>query len=297
MKLKILISGSHGFIGRAVARELGKKHELYFLVRGAAGHAREIHWSPEEQAADPEQLEGFDILINLAGENIAAKRWSAAQKEKIRSSRVKTTSILTEAILGLRQPPKTFISASATGFYGDRGDELVDEQSPAGKDFLASVCQAWEEAAYKAAGRTRVVCTRFGVVLGRGGGMLGKLLPLFQAGLGGRISTGQQYLSWIALDDLISALSFLLENESITGPVCVTSPNPVRNAFFTEALAGALHRPALFTVPAFAVRMIFGEMGESLLLAGQRAVPRKLLENGFQFTCPDVTTAIEHAIA
>jgi uncharacterized protein (TIGR01777 family) len=237
---------------------------------------------------DREALEGLDAVVHLAGENVAGARWSDAQKQRIRESRVRGTRLLAEALSALRTKPAVWLSASAVGIYGDGGDRPLDEDSPPGDDFLAQVGVAWEEAAAPArAAGIRVVHPRFGVVLHPSGGALAKMLGPFKLGLGGKLGSGAQYMSWIALEDAVRALLHLID-QPLEGPVNLVAPNPVTNAEFTRALARALHRPAPFFVPSFAARLALGEMAEVALLRGQRVFPKRLLASGFRFAQPEL---------
>jgi hypothetical protein len=245
---------------------------------------------------DARALEGVEAVVHLAGENIG-QRWTPASKERIWRSRVEGTRLLAEAIAASPAPPKVFISASATGYYGDRGDEALDEGAAPGRGFLAELCQAWEQAAQTAAAAgTRVVNPRFGVVLSARGGALARLLPVFRLGLGGSLGSGRQYMSWVDMDDLVQAVLFLLSREEFSGPVNVTSPNPVTNAEFTRTLARVLGRPALFRVPAFALQVLLGEMAREALLSGQRVLPARLQAAGFQFRYPELEASLRHAL-
>jgi uncharacterized protein (TIGR01777 family) len=301
--LRIAITGSHGLIGSTLVPFLTTGgHEVRRLVR--AGGRRDAHaggqgatggdilWDPQRMQLDPAELEGLDAVIHLAGETVA-ERWTGEHKRAIRESRVNGTTLLARAIAGLSDPPKVLISASAVGYYGDGGDRLLDESAPPGRDFLAGVAQAWEEAAQPAAARgVRVVHPRFGVVLSPAGGALARLLPAFKLYGGGRLGSGRQWMSWVALDDVVGALHHLLFSESVAGPVNVVAPNPVTNEEFGRTLGRVLDRPAKVAVPAFVIRAMFGEMAETMLLAGQRLAPRQLLESGFRFRHPVLEEAL-----
>lgn len=291
--MKIAIAGSTGFIGEAIVQALPDHgHTPVRLVRGRHD-GDDILWDPANHQLDPTALNGIDAVICLSGENIAG-RWSKAKKQAILKSRVDSASLLATAMAKASSPPKTFICASAIGYYGDRGDEILDESSVRGESFLADVCEAWEGAAQPAidAG-IRTVTPRIGVVLHPSGGMLKQLTPLFKTGLGGPIGSGKQYMSWIALDDLVRIVLFALENESTHGPMNATAPNPVTNREFTKALGRALGRPTLLPVPAFAVKAALGEAGEELALASARAVPQRLLSLGFHFNHPEIGPTLE----
>src|SRR5437660_1047994 len=269
--MKVAIAGASGLVGSALIPVLEKRGaEVTRLVRSAPKPG-EIEWHPNQDAINPESFEGFDAVINFAGENIAGGRWTDEQKRKIRDSRVNGTHLLSEAIAKLKQKPKAFLCASATGIYGDRGDEPLDEQSDSGGGFLAGVCREWEQATEPAqAAGVRTVCLRFGPILAREGGMLAKLLTPFKMGMGGRVGPGTQYISWVAIDDVVNAIKLALKDESIRGPLNVVSPNPVTNEVFTKTLGQVLSRPTALAMPAFAVRLAFGEMADEMLLASQR---------------------------
>jgi uncharacterized protein (TIGR01777 family) len=297
--MKILISGSHGLVGTALIRSLeGEGHEVFRLVRYAPSSDAEIEWSPDRYSIALARIEGFDAVVNLAGESIAAGRWTEDKKQRIRESRVKGTKLLGDALANLTNPPKTFICASAIGYYGNRGDEILTETSAPGDDFLAKVCVEWEKATALATEKgIRVLNTRFGVILDAHGGALAKMLPPFRAGLGGKIGSGKQWMSWLALDDVVGALKFALTKEALRGPVNIVAPNPVTNAEFTNTLGKVLSRPTLFPIPAFGVRLLFGEMGEALLLAGQRVAPKRLMTEGYQFQYSQLVESLRHVLA
>jgi len=275
----ILIVGASGFIGRHLTQYLRSVgHTVSPLLREKGV------WEPAEGVLDVSALTGFDAIINLAGEPITNGRWSAEKKKKIISSRVDATRLLAREIQQLKVPPRLFLCASATGYYGSRGDEELTEESSAGTGFLAEVCQKWEAAAQMAA-RTgvRVIRLRTGAVIGQDGGVLAKMRPIFQWGLGGKIGDGQQWMSWIAMEDLVRLVQFLLSHEEIKGAVNAVAPQPIRNKEFTRLLASALHRPAFCTVPAWALRCLLGEMADEVLLSSVRAYPAKALALGFEF--------------
>jgi len=292
---RILVSGVSGPIGKALLPELRKRGHVIRLVRGRVMGNDEISWNPA-QALPPEQVAGFDVVIHLAGETIVG-RWNAAKKARIRDSRVQGTRNLVEGLLNATQRPRVFVCASAIGYYGNRGDETLREDSPSSSDFLAEVCREWETATQPATNAgIRTVNTRFGVILSRDGGALPKMLPPFRMGVGGRIGNGRQWMSWIHIADVVGAIEHALDNPSVTGPVNVVGPNPAMNAEFTRTLARALHRPAIFPMPAFAARLAFGEMGDALLLASQRVEPAKLVESGYQFRFPRLESALENIL-
>lgn len=296
--MRILVSGSHGLVGTALIKALGTDgHEIYRLVRHAPNSESEIEWSPERYSIAISRIEGFDAVYQLAGESIASGRWNEEKKRKIRESRVKGTKLLSDALANLHRPPKILISASAVGYYGNRGDELLTEASAPGDDFLAGVCVEWEKATEHATEKgIRVVNTRFGIILDKDGGALAKMLPPFRMGLGGRIGSGKQWMSWIALADVVGALQFALTNESLKGPVNFVAPNPVTNAEFTKTLGKALSRPTIFPIPAFGVRLAFGEMADALLLSSQRVQPQVLSEHGYQFGHTELNEALRHVL-
>lgn len=291
--MKILITGASGLIGSALARRLAGSNEIVRLVRRGAGGRAEIAWNPEAGTIDAGALEDLDAVVHLAGENVGSGRWTAAKKARIRASRVEGTSLLARTLAGLTRPPKVLISASAIGFYGDRGDEELDETSGPGTGFLAEVCRAWEAATRPASeAGIRVVHARFGVVLAREGGALAQMLPLFRFGLAGRLGSGLQWMSWIALEDAVGAVAFLLAKESFHGPANITSPQPVTNRQFTAALGRVLRRPTLLHAPALVLRAALGEMAKEMLLASARVYPRRLLESGYRFAQPELETAL-----
>ena len=246
--------------------------------------AGEIEWHPNQDAIEPAKLEGFDAIVNLAGENIADGRWTDEKKKKIHDSRVHGTHLISEAIAKLTSKPRVFLSGSATGIYGDRPDEILDEQSDSGGGFLAGVCREWEKATELASNAgVRVVNLRLGPVLAPHGGMMEKMLTPFKMGLGGKIGSGKQYISWVSIDDVVAAMQLALKDESIRGPLNVVSPNPVTNEEFTKVLGEVLSRPTMMAVPAFAARLAFGEMADEMLLASQRVRPKRLQDAGFEF--------------
>jgi uncharacterized protein (TIGR01777 family) len=263
--------------------------------RAAAGG--EVAWDIAQGVKDPSRLEGVDAVVHLAGENIAAGRWTAARKEEIRRSRVEGTRRLCESLTRLSRRPKALVSASAMGFYGDRGDEVLRENSPPGNDFLAQVCREWE-AATEPASRAgiRAVQLRFGMILSPAGGALKKMLLPFKLGVGGRIGSGRQFMSWIAIDDVVGAIHHAIVTESLQGPVNAVAPTPVNNTEYTRTLARVLSRPAIAPMPAFAARLAFGEMADALLLASQRVMPTRLQETGYRFKHPELDGALRHLL-
>lgn len=296
--MRILTSGSHGLVGKALIKLLQRKnHEILRLVRHAPTSESDIEWSPDRYSIALARLEGFDAVVHLAGESIAAGRWNEEKKKRIRDSRVKGTKLLADAMTNLSRPPKTFISASAVGYYGNRGDELLTETSAPGNGFLSEVCVEWEKATELAAEKgIRVVNTRFGIILSPHGGALAKMLTPFRMGVGGTIGSGKQWMSWIALDDVVSAIEHVLTNEHVRGPVNFVAPNPVTNAEFTKALGRVLSRPTLFPVPALAARIAFGEMADALLLSSQRVEPACLKQANYQFSYTELKPALAHIL-
>jgi uncharacterized protein (TIGR01777 family) len=295
----VIVSGASGLIGSGLIPFLTEGgHSVERLVRGASRPgAPEISWDPTGGTVDRGRLEGVDAVVHLAGESVGAGRWTSQRREGIRRSRVEGTRTLCEALADLRTPPRVLLSASAVGFYGDRGEEDLTEESPAGKGFLADVCREWEAATRPAeeAG-VRVVRLRIGIVLSRAGGALRRMLLPFQMGLGGPIGSGKQFMSWIVLDDVLAAIQHAIVKGSLSGPVNAVAPNPVRQAEFARTLARVLRRPAFLPLPAFAVRTMMGEMGQALLLDGARVLPRRLSESGFEFWRPDLDSALRAAL-
>ncbi|MES2274151.1 MAG: TIGR01777 family oxidoreductase [Chlamydiota bacterium] len=296
---RILVSGASGFIGKPLTDYLSLRgHAIVKLVRTPQpGNPDTIFWDPDMGQAPKEQFEGFDAVIHLAGEPLSLGRRTSAKREKIRSSRIVGTHFLAQILSHLSCPPKVFISASAVGFYGDRGEEILTETSRNGHSFLASVCSEWEKASAPLKNRgIRVVHTRFGMVLGPNGGILQKMLVPFKLGLGGSLGSGRQWLSWIAREDLIRALDHILQNSSLEGAVNVVSPHPVCQENFSKILAETLHRPAFGNLPAWFLRLIFGKSADEMLLASTRVKPEKLLLSGFSFHCPFLKDALRKAL-
>jgi uncharacterized protein (TIGR01777 family) len=292
--MNVLIAGASGFVGHAVVAGLRSEgHRVQRLVRRDTAHEDEKAWDPARQRLDPQALQGIDAIINLAGENLSAGRWTAARRQRILRSRVDATDTLVNAIRAAPQKPEVLINASAVGFYGDRGDETLTEQSSSGQGFLPDVCRAWESAAETAGSvGVRTVCLRFGLVLDPSGGALGRLLPLFRMGLGGRLGSGRQWMSWISREDVVGVIRFALADRRVAGPLNVVAPEPIRNADFTRALGHVLHRPAILPAPAWALRLAFGAMADEALLASTRAVPAKLQSLGFRFRTARVEDAV-----
>ena len=297
--MKILVSGSHGLVGKALIRSLTDDgHEVVRLVRRERTFGDpEVEWHPNQDRIDTQQLEGFGVVVHLAGENIASGRWTSEKKRAIRESRVKGTTLLSESLAHLSRPPSVFLSAAAIGYYGDRGDELLTEESMPGEGFLADVCVEWEKATQPAVEKgIRTVCTRFGIILDAKEGALGKMLFPFRMGIGGRIGDGEQWMSWIALDDVVNGLKFLIEDKATHGPVNFVAPNQVTNAEFTKTLGQVLSRPTFFPVPAFAARLAFGEMADALLLSSQKVEPGVLENRGFAFYWPTLEPVLRHIL-
>lgn len=297
--MKILVSGATGLVGTSLRRSLTEKgHQVVPLVRSSPkDNASEIYWNPEQGTLSALELEGFDAVVHLAGESIAEGRWTDEKKRRIRESRLKGTGLLSETLAKLKEKPEVLVSASAVGFYGSRGDEIMDEQSASGSDFLAEVCREWELATQPAAqAGVRVVNLRFGVILSGEGGALAKMLLPFRMGAGGKLGGGRQYMSWVAIDDAVAAIEHALSNKMLRGPVNVVAPNAVTNEEFTKTLGHVLSRPTIFSVPAFAARLLFGEMADATLLSSQRVEPKRLTESGFTFKYPEVEGALRHIL-
>lgn len=297
--MHVLVSGSTGLVGsRLVSHLRSAGHDVVRLVRPSPGPSRfaserTVTWDPSARSVVAAELAGFDAVIHLAGENIAKGRWTDAKKRRIRDSRVTGTRLLSETLASVDPPPRVVVSASAIGYYGDRGDELLDETSAPGDDFLAEICQEWEAATAPLQEKgIRVVHPRIGVVLSRGGGALARMLLPFRLGLGGRIGSGHQYMSWISLDDLCSVLHRAVNDERLWGPLNAVSPSPVTNREFTRVLARVLSRPALIPVPAAGLRLALGEMADHLLLSSTRVDPAILAKARHEFQHPDLETAL-----
>jgi uncharacterized protein (TIGR01777 family) len=293
--MKILVSGSTGLIGSALVPFLRRQHhEVTRLVRSRPeSYQSAICWDPGADRVEPAGLEGFDAVVHLCGETLAEPNWNAAKKSRIRSSRIHSTKLLAETLAALSDRPKVLASASAIGFYGDRADEKLDEESPSGSGFLAGVCRDWEAATEPAAAAgTRVARMRTGLVLSMDGGVLAETIPMFRRRMGGKLGSGRQYVSWISHRDATAAIHHILTTDSLDGAVNLVSPHPVTNLDFTRVLGRLLRRPTLLSVPAWVLRAKLGEMADELVLSSVRAYPRKLLESGFSFHDPDLEQAL-----
>jgi uncharacterized protein (TIGR01777 family) len=301
--MKVIVTGSTGLVGRALVRSLlADGHEVTRLVRGdsqsfkAPGTAA-VRWNPERGEIDAHELEGHDAAVHLAGENVGEGRWDEEKKRRILESRVKGTTLLAGALAGLSAKPKVLVSASATGFYGDRGAEILREESASGEGFLSEVCREWEKGTLHASqAGIRVVHLRIGLVLAGEGGALQKMLTPFKLGLGGKVGSGSQYISWITLEDLIGVIRHAIDDESLRGPVNTVTAQAVTNAEFTKALGHVLGRPTIFAMPAFAARLAFGETADALLLASARVEPARLKEAGYQFKHPELEGALRSVL-
>lgn len=298
--MTIMLAGGSGLIGSELGAFLTQTgHRVLRLVReNTIGRNGGVLWNPAEHRLEVADFEGVDAVVCLSGENIAKGRWTVDRKRSLRESRIQTAALLSRTLAAMDSPPETLICASAIGYYGAHcGSEVLTEESPVGDDFLANLCADWEAAARPAVEKgIRVVHLRFGIVLSRRGGALGKMLIPFRLGLGGVLGDGSQYMSWLSLDEAVSILDFVLQTDQLEGPVNAMSPNPVTNREFTRTLAKVLGRPALLTVPKPAVRLLFGEMGESLLLGSQRAVPMRLEAAGYTFRHSELEPALRHIL-
>jgi uncharacterized protein (TIGR01777 family) len=296
--MKILVTGSHGLVGSALAKVLKRDgHQVFALVRRPPRSDSEFEWYPDDGELPLGQLEGLEAVVHLAGESIAQGRWTAEKKQRIRDSRVMGTELLSKSLAQLNQPPKILINASAIGYYGDRGDEILTEESTPGTDFLAQVCVDWERATEPAVAQgVRVVNLRIGIILSSDGGALRKMLTPFKLGLGGRLGNGKQYMSWVVLDDVIATIKLALANDATRGPINLVAPNPVTNAEFTKTLGKALSRPTLLPTPAFAVKLAFGDMADALLLSSQRVEPARLKGLEYQFQYATLDQALRYVL-
>ncbi len=292
--MRIVVGGASGLIGTALVKELrAQGHHVQRLVRRAQPDG-DISWDPIAGKLDASQLNGADALIHLSGEGVASGRWTDTKKQAIRDSRVNSTQLLAKSLISIDNPPKTWLSASAVGWYGDRGDTWLDEDAGPGKGFLAGVCKEWEEATKPAANAgIRVANLRFSVVLSADGGAFKTMMTAFKLGAGGIIGNGKQYISWITLDDAVRAIIQALKDPNVNGPVNIASPNPVTNRELTKALGAALHRPTVFPMPAILARLAFGEMADEMFLASTRVRPKRLLDTGFNFASPTFDGALQ----
>jgi len=296
--MRVLITGATGLIGAALQKSFGEKgYEMLLASRDEPKAHNYIQWDAETGFAEPGRLEGIDAVVHLAGESVFGLRWTDEKKKAIRDSRVLGTRSVVEAISNLEDRPKVLVAASAIGFYGERGDDEMTESAAPGDTFLAEVSKAWESQARRAedAG-VRTVLLRTGIVLSKDGGALGTMLTPFKLGVGGVVGSGKQWMSWISLDDHIAAINYAIENENLRGAVNSTSPQPVTNQEFTKTLGEVVYRPTLIPVPEFVVSMVFGEMGDELLLTSTKVMPKRLIDAGFEFKYPELKAAIEHAV-
>ena len=298
--MKVLISGGSGLVGAALTSALRTDgHTVCCLVRpGGKALAGDVQWNPLSALVDVPAMEGFDAVVNLNGASIADGRWTSKRKTILRDSRVDSTRVLVDALSHLRQPPRVFVCASATGYYGNRGDEVLTETSGYGNDFLAILCRAWEgEAARASSSGIRTVIARFGIVLSAEGGALSRMLTPFRLGAGGRLGSGRQWMSWIALEDAVKVLRAAIDDARWNGALNLVSPEPVRNSDFTRVLASVLHRPAICPAPAFALRLALGEMADALLLSSQRVLPECLRQYGYAFRYENLEAALHAVLA
>ena len=295
--MRIAITGASGLIGSHLLPTLSTQgDEVTRLVRHPAGSG-EVTWDPQQESLDLSALDGFDGVIHLAGENIASSRWTTSMKGRIRESRIRGTHAISSGLARLATPPKVLIAASAIGYYGNRGAELLDEQATPGEDFLAKVVYDWEQATEPAANAgIRVVRLRIGVVLSPAGGALAKMLTPFRLGVGGRVGNGRQYWSWIAIDDVVGVIQYALSHHALSGPINAVTPTAITNAQFTQALGRVLHRPTFLPMPATAARLALGEMADALLLSSTRVVPQQLLDSGFSYQYPELEPALRHLL-
>jgi uncharacterized protein len=297
--MRVAITGATGLIGGALAASLEREgHRVHRITRSAdeAG-PDDVVWDPAAGTIEASKLEGVDAVVHLAGEPIGSSRWTDQTKRRIRASRVQGTDLIARTVAGLEARPQVLVSGSAVGYYGDRGDEPLTEDSPAGDDYLAEVTRAWEDAAAPAVeAGLRVAWARTGVVMAKEGPLIEKVELPFRLGVGGRVGSGRQYVAWIALADHIRALRFLIDRADLAGPFNLTAPEPATNAEFTRALGEVLHRPTVLPIPTFAIRLLYGEMGVSLATVSQRVHPTRLLEAGFEFVHPDLRSALQAAL-
>ena len=296
--MNILITGSTGLIGSQLSAFFSEHgNRVLSLVRRKPSGTNQIQWNPAAGILDKSSIENLDAVVHLAGENIASGRWTEERKQMIRVSRLQGTRLLAQSLIQLTNPPRVFISVSAIGYYGNRGTELLDESSRAGSGFLPDLCREWEAAALLAAEKNiRVVLPRLGVVLSAAGGALPRMLTPFKYGVGGRIGSGRQFMSWIAIDDLVGIIDHAIRCDSLHGPVNAVSPNPATNSDFSKTIGKVLHRPSIVPVPAFILRLAFGQMADEALLAGARVSSKKVLESGYAFQYPELEDALRHIL-
>jgi uncharacterized protein len=298
--MRVLITGASGLVGTALGARLradGNRVGAFVRSENPAG-GEDVSWNPETGDMDLNAAEGADAIVNLAGASIGGGRWTAARKELLRTSRVNLTKNLIGSLKLLKAKPQVLVSASAIGYYGDRGDESLSESSAPGPDFLAQLARDWEAAAMQAeSAGIRTVIVRFGIILSKDGGALPRMMTPIKMCVGGKLGSGRQWMSWVTLDDTVSAIRHAIIAANLRGPVNVVAPNPARNADFTRTLARQMHRPAVFPAPAFALRMMLGEMADALLLSSQRVSPKKLGEANFSFRYPELDEALKHVLA
>ena len=296
--MKVLVTGATGLVGKELVPFLSKQgHDVFRLTRGKASEAHDIIWDPANNQLPKGRIEGSEVIVHLAGENIAGKRWNPRVKEELRRSRVEGTKLLCETITKLDKLPKTLICASAIGFYGDRGSEMLNETSSKGKGFLSDLCSDWEAACEPARSKgIRVINLRIGVILSAKGGALQKMLTPFKMGGGGVVGSGNQYWSWITIDDLVGIINFCITNEKLSGIVNATVPCPVTNYEFTKTLGSVLHRPTIIPMPGIVARIALGEMANELLLASARVMPNRLSEAGYRFQYASLEPALKHLL-
>lgn len=296
--MNILITGSTGLIGSSLGTLLVRQnHHIIHAVRKPPASEDQVFWNPGTFTMDSKAFDGVDAVVHLAGESITGGRWTAEKKRRIRESRIRGTRLLSETMAGLSTPPKVFVSTSAVGYYGDRGDEALDEASGPGTGFLADVCREWEDATGPAREKgIRTVILRLGIVLSATGGALARMLPVFRLGLGGKIGGGRQFMSWIALQDLTEIILYVIDTESLHGPVNAVSPNPVTNRKFAKTLSRVLSRPAFFSLPGAAARLAFGEMADALLLASARVLPSRLQAEQYPFRFAHLENALRDTL-
>lgn len=299
--MRVLVSGSTGFLGTPAVEALEKQgHTVARLIRPGTARSKRagiseqaVQWDPVADEFDAVAAEGADVLVHLAGASIAGGRWNVSRKKLLRTSRIDATRHLMAALSKLQRPPRVIVAASAIGFYGDRGDETLTEKSAPGNDFLATLCREWEAETVRGAEfGARVVIPRFGIILAAHGGALPQMALPFKFGAGGRIGSGRQWMSWLTLAEAMAIIQFAIANSELSGPVNAVTPNPVQNSEFTSVLAKAMHRPALFPAPGFALRLALGEMADALLLSSQRVLPSRLEQSGYKFAQPDLASAL-----